>query len=65
MQDPVIYLVLQHAQHERGKVIGVGVHMYICIYVCVFVGQIFFNRTLAIDSPFQIFAVEFPVKFID
>ena len=48
-----ILIITQHAQPERGKVIGVGVH--IDIYVC---GQ---NKilivTLAIDSPFQTFAV--------
>ena len=25
-------VITLHAQHERGKVIGVGVHMYICLY---------------------------------
>ena len=38
-----------HAQRERGKVIGVGVHM--------FADQKKLNRTLAIDLPFQTFAV--------
>ena len=33
-----------------------------CIYVC---GQKKLNRTLAIDSLFQIFAVRLLVKFID
>ena len=45
-----------HAQYKRGKVIGVG------IYVC---GQKKLNRTLAIDSPFQTFAVRLLVEFID
>ena len=31
-----ITLVLSHAQHERGKVIGVGVHIYIILYVVVY-----------------------------
>ena len=44
---------------SRGKVIGVGVHVYTCIYVYIymFVGQKILNRTLAINSPFQTFAV--------
>ena len=49
-------------QHELGKVIGVGVHIAICLYV---VDQKKLNCTLAIDSPFQIFAVGLLVKFID
>ena len=47
-------LIIPHVQHERGKVIGVGVHRYICM----FVDQInLLNRTVAFDSPFQIFIV--------
>ena len=46
-----------------GKVIGVGVHIYICIYM--FVDKKKLNRTLAIDSPFQTFTVELLVEFID
>ena len=39
--------------------IGSGVHIYVC-------GQkIYMNRTLAIDSPFQTFAVGLLVEFID
>ena len=38
----------------------IGIYMYIGIYVC---GTIF--CTLAIDSPFQTFAVGFLVEFID
>ena len=44
-------------QHEQGKVIGVIVHM--------FVDQKKLNRTLAIDSPFQTFAVGPLVEFMD
>ena len=43
---------------SRGKVIGVGVH------IC-FVGKKKLNCTLVIDSPFQKFAVELLVEFID
>ena len=42
------------------KVIGVGVH--IAIAICT---KKSLNRTLAIDSPFQTFAVELLVEFID
>ena len=44
-----------HMQHEWpwGKVIGVG---YICVYYVCGPKQ-FFNHTLAINSPFQTFAV--------
>ena len=48
-----------HAQRERGKVIGVGVHIYVC-------GQKKkLNRTLTIDSPFQTYAVGLLIEFID
>ena len=48
-----------HAQHEQGKVIGCGVHIYVCGR------KKYFNRTLEIDSPFQTFAVGLLVEFID
>ena len=52
-----------------GKVIGAGVQiyiLYICIYIYMFVDRKkYLNRTLAIDSPFQTFAVGLLVKFID
>ena len=49
-------------QREWGKVIGVGVH----IYVYMFVDQKKkLNRTLVIDSLFQTFAVGLLVEFID
>ena len=48
-----------HAQRERGKVIGRGVHIYIC-------GQKKdLNRTLEIDSPFQTLTVGLLIEFID
>ena len=47
-----------HARQKQGKVINVGVHVYVCI--CLWM-----NRTLAIDSPFQTFAVGLLVEFID
>ena len=46
-------------QHERGKVIGVGVHI-----ICLWTKKVL-NRTLAIDSPFQTFKVGLLVEFID
>ena len=52
--------VTPHAQHERGKVIGCGVHIYICLWT-----KKNLNRTLEIDSPFQTFAVGLLVEFID
>ena len=56
-------IITPHAQRERGKVIGVGVHIYICLYVCG--PKQFLNRTLAIHSPFQTYAVGLLVEFID
>ena len=46
---------------EQGKVVGVGVHT--CI-ICLWT-NIFLNRTLMIDSPFQTFAVGLLIEFID
>ena len=44
--------------------IGVGVHIYMC--VCMFVDKNNnLNRTLAIDSPFQTFAVGLLIEVID
>ena len=48
-----------HAQRERGKVIGRGVHIYICGR------KKNLNRTLEIDSPFQTLTVGLLVEFID
>ena len=47
--------------------IGVGVHIYIYKYLYIYVcgPKHFLNRTLAIDSPFQIFVVGLLVEFID
>ena len=57
----VFYIVTPHA-HARagGYVIGAGVHIYICLWT-----KKSLNRTLAIDSPIQTFAVGLLVKFID
>ena len=52
-----------HAQREQGKVIDVGVHIYMLYYICLWTKKNL-NRTLAIDSPFQTFAVGLLVKFI-
>ena len=45
--------------HARagGYMVGAGVHIYIYIYICLWTKNFFLNRTLAIDSPFQTFAV--------
>ena len=52
-------VITPHAQRERGKVIGRGVHIYICGR------KKNLNRTLEIDSPFQTLTVGLLVKFID
>ena len=44
------------ARAAQGKVIGIAVHIYICLCVC---GPKKLNCTLAIDSPFQTFVVGF------
>ena len=54
-------LITPLAQRERGKVIGLGV----LIYIYMFVDKKNLNRTLAIDLPFQTFAVGLVVEFID
>ena len=54
-------IITLHAQLERGKVIDVGVHIY--MYICGQKKNL--NRTLAINSPFQTFAVGLLVKFIE
>ena len=56
-------IITLHAQRERGKVIDRGVHIYIYIYVCG--RKKYLNRTLEIDSPFQILTVGLLVEFID
>ena len=56
-------IITPHAQRERGKVIGCGVHIYLYIYVSG--RKKYLNRTLEIDSPFQTFAVGLLVEFID
>ena len=52
-------IITPHAQRERGKVIGCGVHIYVCGR------KKYLNRTLENDSPFQIFAAGLLVEFID
>ena len=54
-------IFIPHAQRERGKVIGLGV----VVYIYMFVVKKNLNRTLAIDLPFQTFAVGLLVEFID
>ena len=48
--------ITPHVQCERGKVIGCGVHIYVC-------GRKKYLKE--IDSPFQTFAVGLLVEFID
>ena len=56
-----VIVITPHAQRERGKVIGRGVHIY--IYVCGRKKNL--NRTLEIDSLFQTLTVGLLVEFID
>ena len=55
----LLYFNTPHAQRERGKVIGRGVHIYICGR------KKNLNRTLEIDSAFQTLTVGLLVEFID
>ena len=48
MMMKMIIIITPHAQCERGKVIDHGVHIYVCGR------KKYLNRTLEIDSPFQI-----------
>ena len=60
----LLFIFTLHAQREQGKVIGVGVHIYIYVMLYLWT-KIYLNHALAIDSPFQTFAVGFLVKFKD
>ena len=60
--DILYLLITPHAQRERGKVIGLGVLVY--IYICLW-SKKYLNRTLTIDLPFQTFAVGLLIEFID
>ena len=55
--DINLWILPRTRSASGGKVIGAGVHI-----VC---GQKKLNHTLAIESPFQTFAVGLLVKFID
>ena len=57
----LIYFTTMQAQPEQGKVIGVGVHIYI---ICLWTKKKL-KRTLAIDSPFQTFMIGLLIEFID
>ena len=37
----ILHIFTPHAQHERGKVIGAGVHMCICVYICLWTKKMF------------------------
>ena len=56
-------IITLHAQRERGKVIGRGVH--IDTYIISLWSKKNLNRTLEIDSPFQTLTVGLLVEFID
>ena len=56
-----VFVVLPARASEQGKVIVVGDHVY--IFVCRQKKNL--NRTLVIDSPFQIFAVGLLIEFTD
>ena len=58
-------IITPHAQRERGKVIGRGVHIYIIYIIYVCGRKKYLNRTLEIDSPFQTLTVGLLVEFID
>ena len=59
-------IITPHAQRERGKVIGRGVHILYIIYIIYVCGRKkYLNRTLEIDSPFQTLTVGLLVEFID
>ena len=52
-------ILLHPCRSEQGKVIVVGVHIYICSWT-----NKYLNRTLAIDSPFQKFVVRLLADFL-
>ena len=53
-----LFSLLSARASEQDK--AIGIHIYICC------GQkIYLNRTLAIDSPFQTFAVGLLIEFIE
>ena len=64
MTESIRHLITLHAQCEWGQVIGVGVHLYINVYMGMFVDKTTtLNRTLAIDSPLQTFTVGLLIEF--
>ena len=46
MSQWCLLMISQHAQRERGKVMGVGVHIYVCICIYMLCGQKKLNRIL-------------------
>ena len=52
--------IISMCSASGGKVIGVGVQIYICLWT-----KKNLNRTLAINSPFQTLAIELLMEFID
>ena len=62
MSKRLYNIITPHAQSERGKVIGLGVLVYIYVFV---ERKKNLNCILAIDLPFQTFAVGLLVEFID
>ena len=69
MPCSVVVITLHVHARAGGYVIGAGVHIYVYMYICIYVMFVDeknnLNRTLAIESPFQAFAVGLLVEFID
>ena len=61
-RNKCIYVITIHyypaCAARAGEMIGIGVHVYVC-------DKNNLNRTLAINSPFQTFAVGLLIEFID
>ena len=48
----LLFIFTLHAQCKQGKVIGIGVHIYMYVMLYLWT-KIYLNHTLAIDSPFK------------
>ena len=58
-QDCAVFITPIRACVSRGYVIGVGVHLYICMFLYMYVAPKCLNGTLVVDSPFQTLTVDF------
>ena len=62
----VVVITLHVHARAGGYVIAAGVHIYVYMFIYMFVDEKNnWNLTLAIESPFQAFAVGLLVEFID